>query len=148
MIILGFIVERRERESEHNAEPPQVTPLTGHTLLKLQRNTEDHLKVMHICFISGCFTSLRLKHRCGEANNHIRSSPSASSKSHLSGGKKERENVRRGAGGGGGVREKREREKERRCNYQERSLRDQLHFKAAGPRVPCSTQPRVPVLWE
>lgn len=55
--------------------------------------------------------------------------------------RKEREESR----GGGWVKEERERE-QRRCNYQERSLRDQLHFKEAGPRVPCSTQPRVPVL--
>lgn len=86
------------------------------------------------------------------AVERAKSSPSASSKPHLArrkkwGEKSEREKKKGGGGGEGGPKEERARE-ERRCNYQECSLRDQLHFKEARPRVPCSTQPQVPVLWE
>lgn len=46
---------------------------------------------------------------------------------------------------GGAKRRERKKREKRRCNYQEHSLRDQLHFKGAGPHVPCSTQPPEPV---
>lgn len=80
---------------------------------------------------------------------HITNSPFESSKSHLvkkrwGKGKRECKGVKEER-----VRKERERARgERRCNYQECSLRDQLHFKEAGAHVPCSTQPQVPVLWE
>lgn len=51
--------------------------------------------------------------------------------------------AREGGGEGGGVKEKRE----RRCNYHEHSLRDQLHFKEArAPRPMLQTAPSTSVV--
>lgn len=72
------------------------------------------------------------------AKSHTKSSPSASFKSHLM--EKEKKRVKEEKA------QQKEKKEERRRNYQECSLRDQLHFKEARPRVPCSAQPRVPVL--
>lgn len=61
----------------------------------------------------------RIRRQRKKAYNHIKSSPSASSKSHFFGKKKR-----------GSVKEK------RRCNYHKHRLRDQLHFKETRALCP------------